>query len=337
MDPFEEFEFKPLTEGLGFHKKAEKPAAESFKATESFKTTKSIAKEEAAHPERERSQSISDLIAALPPSLDFLLGEPEETPAPRAATEPESEARPQIFQPVGRKEYSKTTEAGPLAAKATTQATTSSTPTSSNRVAPATSSPVSNIAPMPTLKSPLGAPATNDITRSFPHLEKSKQQTKAPKAAVEAPKAKATENKLRKVSASFSAAILDGMIAAGFSTIFLVIILLITKIDLVAMLSHASTDMQTHIHLGLLFLSVLTIYMLSARGMFGATLGEWAFDLQIGTKEEQRRPAYLAKIIWRMVLVMITGFITLPLLSKIFRRDLFAMLGAPQLYSRILR
>ena len=43
MDPFEEFEFKPLTEGLGFHKK-KGPAQKASDLDSSFEVTKPVSK-----------------------------------------------------------------------------------------------------------------------------------------------------------------------------------------------------------------------------------------------------------------------------------------------------
>src|SRR4051794_28880610 len=97
MDPFDEFDFKPLTEGLGFHKKAEKIKHDikssnlgKEKAVRSVPETpprallhQTAAELKASAPamsamsaggesSRSASQSISDLINSLPPSLDFL-------------------------------------------------------------------------------------------------------------------------------------------------------------------------------------------------------------------------------------------------------------------------
>jgi hypothetical protein len=310
MDPFEEFEFKPLTEGLGFHKKAEKGSAPEIQQQP---------------VNAQKSQSISDLIASLPPAMDFVDNE-----------QPKPESRPQIFQPLGRKEY---VSPDPVDIKNRDVGSTAFPPVQQTT----RSSMNSTMAPTPTLRSPLAAPTANDITRSFPHLEKNR--TSNTNAALRAPTTAktsaatplATNEKLRKVSASFAAAILDGMIAIGFASIFLVVLLTITQVDLNRMLASSTTDMQTYMQIGMLFLVVLNIYMISARGIFGSSLGEWAFDLQIGTRAEQRRPIYLVKIVWRMILVMATAFITLPILSKIFGRDLFAKLGAPQLYNHLAR
>jgi len=144
MDPFEEFEFKPLTEGLGFHKKAEKPAAKAEAQPSQAQQT-------------QKSQSISELIASLPPAMDFL-----------DQSGPEEQAKPQITQPVGRKDY---IAPEPVDIK--------------NRTAAATAMPPlpqrAGLAPTPTLKSPLNPPAANDISRSFPHLDRQSRDGQANK------------------------------------------------------------------------------------------------------------------------------------------------------------
>ncbi len=314
MDPFEEFEFKPLTEGLGFHKKAEKTATNNF-----------VREDQQQPVNAQKSQSISDLIASLPPAMDFV----DNQVANQVANQV-TEKRPQIIQPLGRKDYA---SPEPVDIKNRESAATALPPVQPR---------ATGMAPTPTLRSPLAAPTTNDISRSFPHLEKNRTTNssaalRAPTATSSATTPLTTNEKLRKVSSSFAAAILDGMIAIGFASIFLVALLTITQVDLTRLLSSSTTDIQTYTQIGLLFLVVLNLYMISARGIFGSSLGEWAFDLQIGTRAEQRRPIYLVKIVWRMVLVMATGFIALPIISKIFGRDLFAKLGAPQLYNHLAR
>ncbi|RYG58242.1 hypothetical protein EON80_27370, partial [bacterium] len=74
--------------------------------------------------------------------------------------------------------------------------------------------------------------------------------------------------------------------------------------------------------LAMLFVAVLQMYMLTARSFFGASLGEWAFDLQVGTDDQQRSAVYPLQVAWRTLLMTFTGFIVLPLLSLVFNRDL---------------
>ncbi|MCM2281818.1 MAG: hypothetical protein NDI61_08220 [Bdellovibrionaceae bacterium] len=410
MDPFEEFEFKPLTDGLGFHKKAERLkqdiqltnlSEETVSRTVPEPPPKSMLANGDATRDleldltapRPASKSISDLIAALPPSLDFLEdGEPAASKATEAepmvsypflkprkrASEPKldqknestkneaartfassgagigagagaSESRPQIFQPLGRADYKAPSEKPASesmpAASVSIKPPTPGTPAtlSGTNAASASAASISaraNLPPAPTLKSPLNTPLNTPLkpgSRIDTRIDESvgrattavdKTQTLEKKALA------AASHEMKKASASFAAATLDLMAITGIATIFLVVILMITRIDLVAMLSHAKTDLATIVHLALLFLAVMQLYMLSARCFFGATLGEWSFDLQMGTDQDQARAMYPLRVIWRMVLVLATGLITLPLLSKIFGRDLLAMLGGPQLYRR---
>jgi hypothetical protein len=124
------------------------------------------------------------------------------------------------------------------------------------------------------------------------------------------------------------------MAILGLSTIFLVIVLMITRVDLIAMLSHAKTNGSTQFHLAVLFLMVMQLYMLSSRAFFGTSLGEWAFDMRMGTAADFRKAKYPVQVLWRMILVLATGVVVMPILSKLTGRDLFAELGGPQLYRR---
>ena len=129
----EDFEFKPLTEGLGFHAKPQKnpqknpqqnPEKRHFLSSTKTETVaprtssasapshalnldtesdllgrdtlvRETPRESTRDSERPISKSISDLIASLPPSLDFA----EDTDKPSLSA---SESRPQIFQPFAR-------------------------------------------------------------------------------------------------------------------------------------------------------------------------------------------------------------------------------------------
>ncbi len=500
MEPFENFEFKPLTEGLGFQKKAEKLKHDIKKANIGERKVgrsvpdmppsgllKSSEKTSEKSGERNRSRSrksglgssadfntdgidltdetvdldsprpasksISDLIAALPPSLDFLGGDSEKasddetepgmnypllkkrkrqgegkgttsqgTPSQslyepssysnssgvssfgssvnsslgsssnsptnssfnavssaihsssaalgRSGFGSESEtSRPQIHQPLGRSDYTHPSEKSSLKApapgtRATVAAPLSTSPSPALRAptptfkttpgkpvsSSATGSAVSNSSSVPAspsgaaasasigggmvAPSPFSSPRPNEPGGTLPTIgEREKIRSKALQAP-SVDQVAAPASQLVKVSAGFSAAILDGMAILGVSTIFLVIILMITQIDIVRLLTYAKTSVATHVQLALLFLSVMQIYMLSARSFFGATLGEWAFDMFLGTEEDRRMANYPIKAMWRMILILLTGIVVLPILSKIFRRDVLADLGGLQLYRR---
>lgn len=178
--------------------------------------------------------------------------------------------------------------------------------------------------PAPTVKpaSPYRERLDESFARAFPHAEKTKRDQAE------------TEEEILPIAANPVAALLDGMVSAGITTILLVAIIAITRINLVAMLSNAETGASTKLNLALLFLAVIQMYMLTARTFFGATLGEWAFDLQLGSSEDQRATWYPVKVAWRMIIVTITGLVVLPLISLIARRDLVKYLTGLQLYRR---
>ena len=468
MDPMDEFEFKPITEGLGFHKKAEKIKADVKSASSSLvqdRVARSVpdrAPEGASNrgsghsndrtsnhfgeqisskasslndlatslgltdsqvnsfgmSSRSATQSISDLIASLPPSLDFIEDKTPAQPEVRSksamgsgATSKESEtSRPQIFQPLGRDDYG-ATSAGqsmnasgpsisavlPAPTQAPTQATlgsilgspsgsTFSSPSGSTRaglpnsganvastLAPARqpagkgsslASTPSNIQahiPGPTLGSTIGSvllptPGSKAVhaaaaaqavsalasaspyrgrldesyARAFPHAEKKSDATTETALSRDA-----GIDGLEAIATNVTGGLLDGMVSMGLATVLLVSILAITHINLMGLIRNADTQVTTVINLGALFMMVNLLYMLITRIFTGSSLGEWAFDLQMGSDEDRQTIVYFLKLIWRQVLLTATGFVPFALLSFILGRDILRPLSGLQLYRRV--
>jgi hypothetical protein len=103
---------------------------------------------------------------------------------------------------------------------------------------------------------------------------------------------------------------------------------------LVGLLTNAHTDGATRIHLVTLTLAVMQMYMLVSRAFFGASLGEWAFEMQLGSEAQQRKPIYPLQVIARTLVTTLTGLILLPLLSFGFGRDIAKYFTGAQLYRR---
>lgn len=338
MDPFDEFEFTPLTEGLGFHKKAEKIKHDiKSSALAQEKTTRIVP--EPPRPllnttsvERPASQSISELIASLPPSLDFV--DEKETPTVRQPSmanaamtamfdTADSFGRPQIFHPLGREENPSPTIGSlisPSLNKTSAMNPVATIPTPLTSPAPTVASKA------PTASSPYRERLDESFARAFPHAEKSKREAASDHIENEAMRG------LEPISSHFGAGLLDAMVISGVATIALVCILAITRINLVGMLTNAKTDVPTQIHLALLFLAVMQMYMLVSRAFFGASLGEWAFDLQLGRGDQHKKWTYPLQIVWRTLLITATGMVILPLLSLVSRRDLLKYLTGLQLF-----
>ena len=344
MEPFEDFEFKPLTDGLGFHKKAEKLKTEpsvmraAFDDEEDFNTevglpadaprassTRSFLSESNTAP---ASQSISDLINSLPPSLDFI-SSPKKSEnnisLDKSAKDAAPISRPQIFQPLAREDYKLSmtppvpSSSGPTIGQVL--------PTPGTKAVMSTSvlmpTPAAMKAPQPA--SPYRERLDESFARAFPHADRKGEKRKAVTPVK-------TAAALEPIPAHFGAAILDGMVVTGMSTLLLVCILAITHVNLMGLLNNAETDGPTRIHLALLLIAVQQLYMLTARSFFQVSLGEWAFELQLGTKEQHESTLYPLRVGARTLLVTFTGLFLLPALSLALGKDLAAKVTGVQLY-----
>jgi hypothetical protein len=495
-DPFDDFDFKPMTDGLGFHKKADKlkkdillsnlgedaaasrtvpdrPPAElrELAGGADDRSASLLADEDGP---RKASQSISELIASLPPSLDFLddkedaadaglspsnpyiartfspprardagggksrssrrganlgagigaafsssSGADEILPSvsaaaqsaaslfgelagPRAGALPSAPAKPsasigaqvgpqissasgpspahgsaKIFQPLPREDY-----APPLAPPRPTLATGVGAPLAGGMARASSSSlggtvpgamsgsgqnslsaplppgpvpaaPKSSAKPSPKAGAKSGSMAGVAAAASaapamgggaalraplapMPYADKIKDEFSRafPSAVGRKRRIETPASELEPVSTSFASAALDAMAVGGLTSLFLVCVLAITKADLIGLLTNAQTDQATQAHLALLFIAVLTLYALVGRSFFGATLGEWAFDIQLGDGDDQRKVLYPARALARSLVVTLTGFALIPLLSFIVKKDLSKLVSGLQLYRR---
>jgi RDD family len=75
------------------------------------------------------------------------------------------------------------------------------------------------------------------------------------------------------------------------------------------------------------------IYFIFFRVFLSATIGEWSCGIRIGQPSERMKPSYALKVVARVLLITVTGFFVLPLLSLIFKRDLAGQLTKASLYT----
>ncbi len=73
--------------------------------------------------------------------------------------------------------------------------------------------------------------------------------------------------------------------------------------------------------------------MISIRSLLGFTIGEWACDLRLGQPHERLRNNYVIKVMLRSSLILLTGVVTLPVLSLLLGRDLAGVLSGLRLFS----
>jgi hypothetical protein len=140
------------------------------------------------------------------------------------------------------------------------------------------------------------------------------------------------QRRLEPASVSFASAFLDFIIVMAMSIVFLIALLMVTKINLAVVLTNLNKDPMTQISFGLLFVAVMQMYAVVARSFFGRTIGEWTFDLQLGEDKEQQMESYPLKVAWRSLLTTITGLVFLPLVSALIGHDVAGRLSGVKLY-----
>jgi hypothetical protein len=124
------------------------------------------------------------------------------------------------------------------------------------------------------------------------------------------------------------------LVISGLTALFLVSLILVTKIDLIAVILHTKAPLSVWVEVGAIFFGVYTLYYMCTRGLWGSTLGDWAFDMQLGLEEERLMWYYPAQVVLRMTVIALTGFVTLPLISFLFKKDLAYMFSGLKLYTK---
>lgn len=82
-----------------------------------------------------------------------------------------------------------------------------------------------------------------------------------------------------------------------------------------------------------LTISIGFLYLIIARCVFGRTIGEWGFHLQLGSRADQEKSVYPLRVFVRTFLIFITGFIVFPILSALFKKDLLVYLSGLELHA----
>lgn len=260
MDPFEEFEFKPLTDGLGFHKKKASASSE----------------ETIAEKGNARSSVLKDK------GLELI-----------------EEASNDLRPPLPRK---KSTSAIPAAPGSLTEIGGDGS---------------SNAAVDEILK-------TLQKNRRLDFENTKTKITATPKAEEYVP-----------TRWNFSASLLDGMLVLAASLLCMIILLVITKVDLIGNLTHPDENGMIYIATISMFAGVSFIYLVINRIFMGATPGEWAFDQRVGRPADVNTTMYSVRVIARSALVVLTGMIVFPILSLLMNKDIAGRISGAQLHKKV--
>ena len=291
MDPLDDFEFKPLTDGLGFHKK-------SVNLKEQVKEAGLVEKSLPKNPPSAPPTHSKDAVAAVSRSAAQALDELMKTlDAPSSPSANLRQKNLEITEPLPR----------PSEKKAT-----------------------SFEMPMPGAIIPNNIPMPGTDAVGKPRVKINvKQSTGTRRSAADSP-----ATTLVAVSTSVPSAILDCVVVLALTMIFMTALVSVTKVDVLNLILNSQQDIPTQGSLALLYFAVYLMYAVIARSFFGRTLGEWTFDHQLGSAQDQQQTLYPIKVVFRSLITLMTGVVILPLLSLIVGQDLAGRISGVQLYQQ---
>lgn len=286
----DDFDFKPLTTGLGFDKTTENSEKKSQnivgpKAKQSIELkTEFELPEQKFTPANNTpvSRSLKKMLDSLPPSVDFSNDSHRELKL-KGPESPIPEVKTPIYRPVMDK---------PMA---------------------------------PIHQNQFDITLDNSLSQAFPKEEVSKRFFHQMVTPVP---------QYKEVALSTASAIIDFAIILGLASLFIVSLVFITKVDIVMMLTNNQMSQRTLFEMGALFCGVALFYFMLSRGLFGSTLGDWAFDVQLGSEKDRSHLMYPFQVLFRTFVIMVTGVILVPLVSLGFGKDIAYYFSGLKLYSR---
>lgn len=239
IDPFEEFEFKPITEGLGFHR-------DQKNLTSKSNLQKDLLQEE--------SKSLLS------------------TPLPKKANS--SAANPIMFEAETNNSLNRSTD------------------------------------------------VVDEILRNIQNTKNANKTLQSAQHESLKTASKQTKTEFKKSTVLMSAIFLDMMLVFASTLLCLVLLLAVTKVDLLSNLRNPDDQGFVYLSTISLLLSVGFIYYSCYRAFLGATPGEWAYDQKIEPNATKEEGLYTFKIVLRSLIVIFTGVIFLPFFSWVLRKDL---------------
>jgi hypothetical protein len=75
------------------------------------------------------------------------------------------------------------------------------------------------------------------------------------------------------------------------------------------------------------------VYLVIMRVFMGASLGEWSCQLRLGQPLQRIKPTYVLRVAARTTTLLLTGVVTIPLISLLLKRDLLGELTGIYIYS----
>lgn len=319
-DAYDDFQIKPLTKGLGFHKKAISLSDQVSRSGMS------------------QDQGIKPIPTAPPDEFFDDLSTGEKRPSPNKA----KEALDKLMSGLNQSnndvqkaaaslgdDFNRSVEITNPLPRAPESDIFSMSPQASPEPTP---TPVAPTRPMTREPEPeRQAPSRPVVTGTLdiPPSTKVREQVGTRRSAHDSQRGPLVPSFI-----SIPSIVLDFVVVVALSLVFLVSLLSVTKVEVLSVAFNAQSDLATQLSLAILFVAIMQMYVVVARSFFGRTLGEWTFDFQMGDDRQHKSGFYPLLVAWRSLLIVMTGVITLPMLSAILRKDITAKISGLQLYRR---
>lgn len=123
---------------------------------------------------------------------------------------------------------------------------------------------------------------------------------------------------------SLVASTIDALLLVAMACVFMMVFVKIIKVPITQALV---TDFAV------IFVLSSWLYMITTRFFIGSSIGEAACDMRLGRPQERLSGSYFFRVIVRATLILLTGVVTLPLLSLIFGKDVPGVISGLRLFS----
>jgi len=132
---------------------------------------------------------------------------------------------------------------------------------------------------------------------------------------------------------SWMSAFIDTLVLISISCFTLILFSVLIKSPAREVLKILSIESKASEMFGVSFLFSFWAYMIMMRVFMGASLGEWSCQLRLGQPIQRIKASYVGRVVLRTTLLLLTGVITFPILSLIFKRDLLGDITGIRVYS----
>ncbi len=299
-DPFDEFEFKPLTEGLGFHKKNDsknKSHSNQWASSNIEFQNSHLSFDTTIDHSKSKKENLNESKGIQNSSTQFNLKSNAQS---QSQSHQQSIVQTPLNSPLPRDDHY-----------------------AHSTVHNKAQIPKHSMLNIPTIEDDSISKAQSAVNEILKTLNQKKQNE-------ENLQRKTKKMTWQNSTPSLMAGFLDTMLIGAFFLLCLIAMLAITKIDLVKNLSQPDPNFMIYWATLSLLAGIQIIYYTSCRAFIGFTPGEWAFEQRCGNELQQASPFYVVKVLVRSIFNIATGFITLSFISMIFNKDILSYVSGLQ-------